>query len=233
MNIHVNGDEATDVALDAFAHALAQHPRPDHRHTLHHCQLADAAQFRRMRALGLCVNLFSNHLYYWGDVHRDVTVGPDRARRMNAAGTAKRMGVAYAMHSDAPITPMAPLFTAWCAVNRLTASGEQLGAAECIPVADALRAITLGAAYTLRMDDEIGSIEVGKRADFAVLADDPLSMPPAMLKDVRVVGTMLGGVRIRRPQIGVGVKTANWGRSQKRQTTPTPNKKRGRVIAAN
>ena len=199
LNVHVNGDEATDVALDAFQQALTRSPRPDHRHTLHHCQLADAAQFRRMRALGLCVNLFSNHLYYWGDVHRDLTVGPDRAQRMNAAGTAMRLGVAFAMHSDAPITPMAPLFTAWCAVNRLTASGRELGAAERIPVADALRAITLGAAYTLHMDGEIGSLEVGKRADVVVLADDPLSLPPQALKDVRVVGTMLGGLPFDAP----------------------------------
>jgi predicted amidohydrolase YtcJ len=200
LNVHVNGDEATDVALDAFARALTRHPRPDHRHTLHHCQLADAAQFRRMRALGLCVNLFSNHLYYWGDVHRDVTVGPDRAQRMNAAATAHREGVPYAMHSDAPITPMAPLFTAWCAVNRLTASGQVLGEAERIAVPDALRAITLGAAYTLHMDGEIGSLAVGKRADIAVLADDPLAIAPEALKDVRVVGTMQGGVPFDAPR---------------------------------
>ncbi|HEV8500089.1 MAG TPA: amidohydrolase [Casimicrobiaceae bacterium] len=202
LNVHVNGDEATDVALDAFQQALTRSPRPDHRHTLHHCQLADAAQFRRMRALGLCVNLFSNHLYYWGDVHRDLTVGPDRAQRMNAAGTAMRLGVAFAMHSDAPITPMAPLFTAWCAVNRLTASGRELGVAERIPVADALRAITLGAAHTLHMDGEIGSLEVGKRADVVALADDPLSLSPQALKDVRVVGTMLGGLPFDAPGAG-------------------------------
>jgi hypothetical protein len=154
-----------------------------------------------MRALGLCVNLFSNHLYYWGDVHRDLTVGPDRAQRMNAAATAMRLGVPFAMHSDAPITPMAPLFTAWCAVNRLTASGRELGTAERIAVADALRAVTLGAAYTLHMDGEIGSLEVGKRADVAVLADDPLSLAPQALKDVRVVGTMLGGVPFEAPGV--------------------------------
>lgn len=194
LHIHVNGDEASEVALDALARALARNPRPDHRHTLQHCQMADAAQFRRMRALGVCVNLFCNHIYYWGDVHREVTMGPDRAERMDAAGTAHALGVPYAMHSDAPITPIAPLFTAWCAVNRRTASGRLLGPSERLAVNDALRAVTLGAAWTLRLDDEIGSIEVGKRADFAVLADDPASVPPDALKDVRVVGTMVGGV---------------------------------------
>jgi predicted amidohydrolase YtcJ len=194
LHIHANGDEASQVSLDAIERALTRRPRPDHRHTLQHCQMADTAQFHRMRALGVCVNLFLNHIYYWGDVHYAVTMGPDRAQRMDAAGTAHRLGVPYAMHSDAPITPMAPLFTAWCAVNRRTASGRVLGESERIGVSDALHAITLGAAFTLRMDQEIGSIEVGKRADFAVLADDPHAMPPEALKDVRVLGTMVGGV---------------------------------------
>jgi len=199
LHIHVNGDEASEVALDALERALARNPRPDHRHTLHHCQMADAAQFRRMRALGVCVNLFCNHIYYWGDVHRDVTIGPDRAERMDAAGTARANAVPFAMHCDAPITPIAPLFTAWCAVNRRTASGRVLGASERIDVQDALHAITLGAAYTLRLDGEIGSIEVGKRADFAVLAEDPCSVPADALKDVPVVGTMVGGIPFDAP----------------------------------
>ncbi len=205
LHIHVNGDEASEVAIDALERALARNPRPDHRHTLQHCQMADAAQFRRMRALGLCVNLFCNHIYYWGDVHRGVTMGPDRAERIDAAGTACALGIPFAMHSDAPITPIAPLFTAWCAVNRRTASGRVLGPSERITVPEALDAITLGAAYTLRLDGEIGSIEVGKRADFAALADDPSSLPPEALKDVHVVGTMVGGVPFAAPNDGEAV----------------------------
>ena len=91
------------------------------------------------------------------------------------------------------MTPLAPLFTAWCAVNRLTPSGRVLGAAEALTVPEALCAITRGAAWTLKLDAEIGSIECGKRADFAVLRDDPLALPPAQLKDVRVWGTVLSG----------------------------------------
>lgn len=193
VHTHTNGDEATELALDCLAQALATRPSPDHRFTLQHVQLADAAQFRRMKALGLCANLFANHHFYWGDQHRAITVGPERAERMNACATALREGVPLAIHSDAPITPLAPLFTGWCAVNRLTASGHVLGAAERIGVADALHAITLGAAYTLKLDGEIGSIECGKRADFCVLEDDPTTVDPAALKDVRVWGTVQGG----------------------------------------
>lgn len=193
IHIHTNGDMATDLALDTIEAVLAQAPRRDHRHTLQHCQMADAAQFRRMAALGCCVNLFANHIFYWGDAHYALTMGPDRAERMDAAKTALRSGVALAIHSDAPITPIGPLFTAWCAVNRLTSSGRLLGGAERISVAEALHAVTLGAAYTLKMDHEIGSIEVGKLADFTVLDEDPLEVPPEALKDVAIWGTVLGG----------------------------------------
>ncbi len=177
IHTHTNGDEATEPLLELLDQALRQRPTPDHRFTLQHCQLADAAQYRRMKALGMCVNLFANHHFYWGDEHYRLTVGPERATRMNACATALATGVPFAIHSDAPITPLGPLFTAWCAVHRLTASGRVLGEHERIGVADALRAITLGAAYTLKLDGEIGSIECGKRADFCVLDDDPLAVP--------------------------------------------------------
>lgn len=193
LHMHVNGDEASELMIDAIEAALAGTPRRDHRHTLQHCQMADAAQFRRMAALGICVNLFANHIYYWGDQHRDITMGPDRAARMDACATAARLGVPFAIHSDAPVTPLAPLFTAWCAVNRRTASGALLGPEERIGVDAALHAITLGAAYTLRMDHLVGSIEPGKFADFAVLDDDPTGVAPEALKDVGVWGTITGG----------------------------------------
>jgi predicted amidohydrolase YtcJ len=201
LHIHTNGDEATELAIDAIEAALQTHPRADHRHTLQHCQMADAAQFARMARLGICVNLFANHLYYWGDAHRELTMGPDRAMRMDACGTALAARVPLAIHSDAPITPLGPLFTAWCAVNRLTSSGKKLGDAECISVADALYAITMGAAFTLSMDHLIGSIDIGKYADFCVLGDDPTAVPPEALKDVPVRGTVIGGRVLALPKI--------------------------------
>ena len=194
MHMHTNGDEASELMIDAIEAALHKNPRPDHRHTLTHCQMADESQFRRMAQLGICSNLFTNHIYYWGDQHYSLTMGPDRATRMDACGTAKRLGVPYTIHSDAPVTPLDPLFTAWCAVNRQTASGRILGPNECIEVDDALRAITLGAAYTLHLDHLIGSIESGKFADFAVLEQDPTELPPENLKDVPIWGTVVDGI---------------------------------------
>lgn len=193
VHTHTNGDQATQLVLEKFSEALRIHPHPDHRFTLQHCQLADAAQFRSAAKLGMCVNLFANHHFYWGDEHYHLTVGPERATRMNACRTALDSGVPMAIHSDAPVTPLGPLFTAWSAVNRLTASGRVQGEHERITVTEALRAVTLGAAYTLHMDAEIGSIETGKRADFAVLDADPTECDPLELKDVPVWGTVQGG----------------------------------------
>ena len=193
IHTHTNGDEATELVLDCVEEALRKFPHPNHRFTLQHCQLANAAQFRRIKSNGMCVNLFPNHHFYWGDQHYSTTVGPERAQRMNACATALATGVPMAIHSDAPVTPLGPLFTAWCAVNRITASGRVLGAHERIGVDDALRTITLGAAYTLKLDAEVGSIECGKRADFAVLDMDPTEVSPAELKDVPIWGVVQGG----------------------------------------
>ncbi|MGI9025611.1 MAG: amidohydrolase, partial [Burkholderiaceae bacterium] len=103
LHIHTNGDEATELAIDGIEAALAAHPRADHRHTLQHYQMADAAQFRRMARLGICANLFANHIYYWGDAHYALTMGPDRAERMDACASVLAPGVPFAVPSDVPI----------------------------------------------------------------------------------------------------------------------------------
>ena len=194
VHCHTNGDEALDVFLDAVQEVQEQNPRVDHRYTAQHAQMSTPAQFRRMAALGVNANLFSNHIWYWGDQHRTITVGEDRAAGMNACRSALDAGVNLAFHSDAPITPIGPLHTMWCAVNRLTPSGHILGPDERISPAEALQAATIGAAYQLHLDDEIGTIEPGKRADFTVLNDDPLAVDPMTIRDIEVWGTVLSGI---------------------------------------
>jgi predicted amidohydrolase YtcJ len=193
MHIHVNGDEASEVSIAAIEAALRVAPGQGHRHVLQHCQMMGRDQFERCAELGICANIFANHIWYFGDQHAAATIGEDRATRMDACRAALDAGVHMTIHSDSPVTPLAPLFTAWCAVNRQTMSGRTLGAGQCISVEEALHAITLGAAYTLRLDHEIGSIETGKKADFAILGDDPMAVDPAAIKDVPVLGTVFGG----------------------------------------
>ncbi len=194
VHAHCNGDQATEVFLDAVEAALERHPRWDHRHTVQHCQMATPSQFRRMAALGMGANIFANHIFFWGDQHHDRSIGPERAAKMDACATALREGVRISVHSDAPVTPLGQLHTMWCAVNRITSTGKVLGPGERISAIEALHAVTIGAAYQLKLDHLMGSIEVGKLADFAVLDDDPTEVDPIRLKDIGVWGTVLGGV---------------------------------------
>ena len=193
IHVHCNGDEAVDVFLETVETLLSESPKSDHRYTIQHCQLTSPEQYERIADLEMCVNLFSNHTWYWGDQHISSTVGPERASRMNSARTALNAGVPISMHCDAPVTPLGSLHVAWAAINRKTASGSVLGAEERISVEEALHAITLGAAYQLKMDTEIGSITPGKFADLAVLEDDPYKVDPNELRDVSIWGTMSGG----------------------------------------
>lgn len=193
LHIHTNGDEAVELILDAIEDALTLWPRVDHRHTLQHCQFINQAQMRRAAKLGVCLNMFANHIYYWGDVHRYKTLGFTRSQNLEPLASALHLNIPTSIHSDAPVTPLSPLFTAWCAVNRKTASGASLGDHEKVSVLEALKMITINAAYTLKLDHLIGSLEVGKYADMAILDEDPLTQPPEKLRDIRVHATVIGG----------------------------------------
>lgn len=194
VNCHCNGDEASEAFIEACRNALAARPWKDNRHTIQHAQMVDGVQFQEMKRLGMCANIFTNHLYYWGDQHRDKILGPERANKMDDAKTALDLGIPFSMHCDASVTPIAPLFNAWTAVNRVTASGKVLGENLKISVQDALYAMTMGAAYLLKLDQEIGSIKVGKKADFVILEKDPYAEDQMHLKDIKVITTVSGGV---------------------------------------
>jgi predicted amidohydrolase YtcJ len=194
IHAHCNGDLTIGLWIDTVEQLVIDHPWLDHRHTVQHCQLTSAAQFRRMAKLGMCANVFANHLWYWGDQHHDITVGPERARRMEAAATAEREGVPFSLHSDASVTPLGHLHTMWCAVNRVTPSGRVLGESERISATSALRAVTLGSAYQIHLDAEFGTIECAKAADFTVLEDNPLTVDPLAIRDIGVWGTVVGGM---------------------------------------
>ncbi len=104
-----------------------------------------------------------------------------------------RNGISVSFHSDFMMAPMEPLLLAWCAAARVTRSGRKVSPEECLTLNQALRGITIDAAYCLHMDAEIGSIVAGKKADFTVLEDDPFEFGVDRLKDVRVAGTVFEG----------------------------------------
>ncbi|NRA32713.1 MAG: amidohydrolase [Polyangiaceae bacterium] len=193
--IHGNGDASIDDILDAFAAAQKASPRDDTRHIIVHAQMTRADQLRRMKRLGVTPSFFVAHTYYWGDRHRDIFMGPERAARMSPAASAKKLGVPFTIHLDAPVVPMDPLFLVWTAVTRTSTSGKVIGEAERISIMDAFRAITIDAAWQIHQEKNRGSLEVGKYADLVVLNRDPRGSPKALRK-LKVERTVVGGLTV-------------------------------------
>ena len=190
---HANSRPGCQIVLDAVREAQSRCYRPDMRHRIDHAYNINEAQLRQAKALGVNVQFFSTQIYYYGDEHLKLQ-GPDRAHQITPIGTAQRLGVSWGFHNDPPGTPQLPWVGAWAAVHRMTQKSKTvLGPAQRITVQDALRAMTIEAAYQLHLDAEVGSIEFGKKADFCVLEADPLEIDPLELKDIPVWGTVFGG----------------------------------------
>lgn len=189
---HTNTNLAVQTVLDAVEEAQVLCSRVDIRHRMEHCYTITSAQLRRAKALGVGVQFFTPQIYYYGDSHVKV-MGLDRANHMTPTGTAERLGVSWGFHSDPPGTPQLPWVGAWATVQRKTLRGKVLGPGQRVSVGAALRAMTLEAAWQLRMEDMIGSIEFGKKADFCVLEADPTRIDPDELKDMPVWGTVMNG----------------------------------------
>jgi predicted amidohydrolase YtcJ len=191
--IHGNGDAAIDDILHAFRLAQRELPRPDARHRIEHCQTPREDQLDVIKELGITPSFFVGHVYYWGDRHRDIFLGPQRAARISPLASALKRGVRFTIHNDTPVTPVDPLLLVWCSVNRLTKAGESLGPEQRIGVFEALRAVTLDAAWQNFDEQTKGSIEPGKLADLVLLAENPLTVEPARLKDIEIVETIVAG----------------------------------------
>ncbi len=209
LHIHVNGDEGMDTVLDILERALttkscscegmtsgaaqAAGASPDHRTTLHHVGFATNDQLRRASRLGVVISAQPYYIWALGDLYAAHGLGYDRASQMSRIGAMMRNGIPTSLHSDFTMAPAAPLTLAWVAVNRVTSEGSLMAPSERITVEQALRAVTIDAAFALRMEQEIGSIVAGKRADFTVLEADPFEVAPMQLKDIPIWGTVFEG----------------------------------------
>lgn len=190
--IHGNGDAAIDDIIYAFREAQAEYHREDPRLIVIHSQMARPDQLDDMLTLGLTPSYFVAHTYYWGDRHRDIFMGPERAARMSPTATSLAKGLPFTIHLDTPIVPMQPTLLVWSAVNRLGTSGQVIGPAERISAMQALRAVTIDAAWQIFQEDNRGSIEAGKFADLVVLAENPIDHP-TRIRDIVVLKTVVGG----------------------------------------
>lgn len=194
VHIHVNGDRGLGVLLDIIESAAARTPRHDHRTVIVHFANSTEEQVDRIAALGAVVSAnpyypigFSGRYSTWG-------LGPERARNMVRAGSVRRRGIPLSYHSDLPMCPSDPMAMASWGITRRTNEGVVVAPEQCISVHDALRAVTIEAAYSWRREHELGSITPGKFANMTVLGADPYATDPERWRSIPVLGTVFRGV---------------------------------------
>ena len=193
IHAHTNGDKSAAAMIDLLRTLQRDHPRVDHRFALEHFAYTTEDQNRQLKALGAVVSANPYYQYILADVYSEQWLGEDRGRQMVRLGSLERLGVPFALHSDCPMAPLSPLRLAQTAIERRTLDGNENAPAERISREAALRAITIDAAWVMGWEDEIGSIRAGKRADFAILEEDPAEVPVSRLGNVRVWGTVFEG----------------------------------------
>lgn len=204
---HAQGDAAIGLALDALEAAQSDSPRPDPRHRIEHCGVPTPEQVQRIARLGAYPILQPQYLLRYGDGLLEM-LGPERGLRVVPLGEFRDSGVPIVLSSDAPVTPPTPLEAIASAVARRTLQGKLLDPGrQGIDVELALHGHTLGAARAMHRERDIGSIEIGKHGDFAVLATDPTTVPIEELPGVPVLATWIGG----RPVYAGGDRRAPTG----------------------
>ena len=196
--VHANGDAAIDRVLDAFAKAKAKGLDPaEKRCRIEHCSILHDEQITKMQELGLSPSFLIGHVHYWGKAFVEDIFGPEKAAKLDRTGACEDLGIRWTVHSDDPVTEMNPLRCIENAVTRnMWRSDQLLSPEERVPVEAALRAMTIDAAWQCHSDHEVGSLEVGKFADFVVLAEDPLAVEPERLAQIQVLETWVGGRQV-------------------------------------
>ncbi|MEZ7819258.1 MAG: putative amidohydrolase YtcJ [Candidatus Azotimanducaceae bacterium] len=193
---HANGDAAADLFIQALAKSLEGKKPKDHRSVMIHAQTVRDDQLDSMAAMNVIPSYFSAHTFYWGDWHRDSVLGLERGSRISPTASSLAKGITFTVHNDAPIVPPDVMRLVWATSNRLTRSGQVLGPDERISVEDALKAVTVNAAYQYFEEDRKGSIEVGKQADFVLLSANPLNIQREDLLNIKVLQTIARGVTV-------------------------------------
>jgi len=189
--IHCNGDAAVDVFLEAHKKA-AKDPEADLRTTVIHSQFVRKDQLVKYVQYKIIPSFYTEHCFYFGNTHRE-NRGREQADFLSPMKTAIGMGIRCANHTDFSVAPIDQLFVVWSAVNRISREGDVIGPEERITPRQALKAITLDAAYIYREEGSKGSLEVGKLADLVILSENPLTVKPKAIKDIRVIETIKEG----------------------------------------
>ena len=190
--IHGNGDGTIDTILDALAGCKnLKDIQP--RNLLIHSQMIREDQLDRLHELHIYPSFFPSHVHVWGERHRSTFIGEERASRINPCASALKRNIPFSLHNDPPVTKVNPLSSVWSAVTRQTSTGDVLGDEQRIPVYDALKAVTIDAAWQYGLDNMLGSLAPGKKADFVLLDINPLTCDADVLPQIQVQKVWVDG----------------------------------------
>jgi len=205
---HSNGDAATDRFIHAIRLAKKKYPDVDNRPVLIHGQVLREDQVEQLKELGIFPSLFPMHTFYWGDWHRESVLGPERAENISPTGWVLERDMMFGSHHDAPVALPDSMRVLSATVTRTSRSGRVLGPEHRVPVATALKALTIWPAWQHFEEDSKGTIEVGKLADFVILSDNPLTVQEDQIDDLKVLETIKEGTSIyKRPAEGVALSS--------------------------
>ena len=193
---HSNGDAATDRFIHAIRLANKKYPDVDNRPVLIHGQVLREDQVEQLKELGIFPSLFPMHTFYWGDWHRESVLGPERAENISPTGWVLERDMMFGSHHDAPVALPDSMRVLSATVTRTSRSGRVLGPEHRVPVATALKALTIWPAWQHFEEDSKGTIEVGKLADFVILSDNPLTVQQDQIDDLKVLETIKEGKSI-------------------------------------
>jgi len=197
--MHCNGDAAADMMIAAVRKAVIKYGNKDLRTVMIHSQFIRHDQLETMKALGIIPNFFTSHTFYWGDWHINETVGRERAFGMSPMNFAHSLGMKFTNGADSPIVPPSIMDLVWTAVNRVSRSGVVVGPDEQVSPYVALKSVTDYAAFQHFEENSKGTLEAGKIADLVILEQNPLTVDPMTIKDIKVIETIKDGKTIYPP----------------------------------
>jgi len=195
---HANGEAASDLLIAAIQAATDKYGVADRRPILIHGQFLREDQLDSYHRLDVIPSFFPMHTFYWGDWHRDHTVGPELADNISPTGWALKRGMRFTSHHDAPVAFPDSMRVLDATVTRRSRSGDIIGPAQRVDVITGLKALTIWAAYQQFEEASKGSLENGKLADLVILSADPTAVDPETIDQIKVVETVKEGRTIFR-----------------------------------
>jgi predicted amidohydrolase YtcJ len=191
--MHCNGDAAGDMMIQSVRYASTKLGMADRRPVMIHAQTARYDQLDSMKQLGIIPSFFSMHTFYWGDWHRDETLGQERAFRISPAQTAYRKGLIFTEHHDAPVGLPSSIMILHTAVNRTSRTNSVIGEAEKLTPYQALLSLTRYSAYQYFEEKNKGTLTAGKLADLVILDRNPMKVDPKDIIRIHVMETIKEG----------------------------------------